>query len=292
MPWLSKVRVFAIRKTKIAGQPSSARDDWLSNAITFGKALQVAGELAPFPYIKGAAGILVALLEPIQQLYRNRDDYKCLTESIVTILKNLEQDVHQNTASMLASEQFKEQCKEVEAFLHTISDNLQVTFDPSNMNRFKEMWSSNSHRDLIAQYRLEVDQLRQNLILRNTTYTRMYIEENYQALAQLTERDNDPSIAVAEDNLRLSDYQQYLPGDLQLLAGRCSLDPAIETCSVTLPDISERKTAQLYRGKDAYKRWKEDFRLLSQFYHPHIQQIFGVIPSKNHPVLIFHEGKF
>ncbi|TFK32921.1 hypothetical protein BDQ12DRAFT_728198 [Crucibulum laeve] len=105
MPLPAISRVFVLRKKKSVGQPSSSvRDDWLSNAITFGKALQAAGEFAPFPYIKGAAGIFVALLEPIQRLYKNRDDYRYLTESISMVLKHLEQDIHQNPAAALASE--------------------------------------------------------------------------------------------------------------------------------------------------------------------------------------------
>jgi len=41
-------------------------NDWVSNAIQAGKIAVAAGELAPFPFIKGAAGVFVALLEPVQ----------------------------------------------------------------------------------------------------------------------------------------------------------------------------------------------------------------------------------
>ncbi|TFK33110.1 hypothetical protein BDQ12DRAFT_728073 [Crucibulum laeve] len=210
MPWLSKVRVFAIRKKENTSQSSSARDHWLSNAITFGKALQAAGELAPFPYIKGAAGILVALLEPIQQLYKNRDDYKRLTESIVTILKHLEEDVRKNPAAALASEPFKEQCKEVEIFLHAIANDIKTRFSPSNINRFKEVWSSGSLRDLIAQYQQDVDKMCINLILRNTNHMRIHLEGNDQALTQSTEKGDNQSSAATEDDLRLSDVSIHV----------------------------------------------------------------------------------
>ncbi|TFK30977.1 hypothetical protein BDQ12DRAFT_730097 [Crucibulum laeve] len=179
------------------------------------------------------------------------------------------------------------------SFLRAIANDLQTRFSPSNMNRFKEVWSSGSLQGLIAQYQHDVDKMCINLILRNTNRMRIHLEGNDHALAQSTEKgDNQSSAGTGSDDLRLSDYQQYLPGDLRLLAGQRSLDHTVETCLVALPGVSEIKTARLYRGKDAYKHWKEEFEFKSQFYHPHIQQIFGVVPSKNRPVLIFHEGKF
>ncbi|TFK33114.1 hypothetical protein BDQ12DRAFT_728078 [Crucibulum laeve] len=254
MPWLSKVRVFAVRKRENTSQFSSVQDDWLSNAITFGKALQAAGDLAPFPYIKGAAGTLVALLEPLQQMYKNRNDYKRLTESIVTILKHLEEDVRKNPAAALASEPFKEQCKEVESFLHAIANDLQTRFSPSNMNRFKEMWSSSSLRDLITQYQRDVDKMCINLILRNTNHMRIHLEVNDKAPIHSTEKDDNKSGTGTEDDLELSNHRRYVIGDLQLLPGDYSSDPAADvTYAVALPDVSGRKTAKLYRGKDAYK---------------------------------------
>ncbi|TFK33115.1 hypothetical protein BDQ12DRAFT_670541 [Crucibulum laeve] len=271
------LRIFTGRnKKRSADRPSSSRSDWLSNAITFGKALQTAGDFAPFPYIQGAASILVALLVLIQQMYKNRDDYKCLTESIVTVLKQLEEDVLQNPTAALASEPFKEQCKEVETFL------------PSKMNGFKEMWSSSSLRDFIAQCQRDVDKMCINLILRNTNHMRIHLEGNNHALTQSTEKGDSQSSVRTEDHLELSNHRHYLIGDLQLLPGHYSSDPGVDvTYAVALPDVSGRKTAKLSRGKDAYKKWKSQFNILSQIRrdsHPHIQQIFGIIPSKNHPI--------
>ncbi|TFK35093.1 hypothetical protein BDQ12DRAFT_714927 [Crucibulum laeve] len=162
-----------------------------------------------------------------RQLYKNRDDYKCLTESIVAILKHLEQDVQQNPTAALASEQFKEQCKEVEkrvipivcamepaatdvqsSFLRTITNVLQAKFHHSNMNGFKEMWRSGSLRDLIAQYQREVDRMCINLILRNSNHMRIRLEGNDYALAQSTEKGDTQSLAVEMDDPRLSDFAE------------------------------------------------------------------------------------
>ena len=64
--------------TKLVSKPDSPLDastsapsnassnDWVGNAIQAAKVTAAAGELAPFPFIKGAAGVFVALLEPVQ----------------------------------------------------------------------------------------------------------------------------------------------------------------------------------------------------------------------------------
>ena len=47
--------------------PSNAlSNEWVSSAIQAAKITAAAGELAPFPFIKGAAGVFIALLEPVQ----------------------------------------------------------------------------------------------------------------------------------------------------------------------------------------------------------------------------------
>jgi len=48
---------------------SSVPNDWLDNVIQVARVTAAAGELAPFPYIKGSALVFLALLEPVQVWY-------------------------------------------------------------------------------------------------------------------------------------------------------------------------------------------------------------------------------
>ena len=92
--------------TSPSGQGDIIGNDWLGNAIQVANLAVAAGELAPFPYIKGAALIFQAVLTPIQvrpfDLYRvilyklckqqfkqNRGDFKALTTSITYVLSIL-----------------------------------------------------------------------------------------------------------------------------------------------------------------------------------------------------------
>jgi len=50
----------------VSGGSDTLVNDWLGNAIQVANLAAMAGELAPFPYIKGAALIFQALLTPLQ----------------------------------------------------------------------------------------------------------------------------------------------------------------------------------------------------------------------------------
>jgi hypothetical protein len=45
---------------------SAASSDWIGRLLDIAKTTKFAGELAPFPYVKIGAGILVELLEIVQ----------------------------------------------------------------------------------------------------------------------------------------------------------------------------------------------------------------------------------
>ncbi|KAJ7104972.1 hypothetical protein C8R44DRAFT_987817 [Mycena epipterygia] len=70
---------------------SSARADWLEISLLTTKAITAAAECVPFPYVKGVCGTAVALLETIEKVKKNREDWKELCETtmnIITIVHN------------------------------------------------------------------------------------------------------------------------------------------------------------------------------------------------------------
>ena len=65
--FLSKLVVSCQRPKPLEGQGRvDVGIDWLSAAITLGNTVTAAGQFAPFPYVANAAGLLVALLKPVQ----------------------------------------------------------------------------------------------------------------------------------------------------------------------------------------------------------------------------------
>ena len=99
-------RVFAVRTLKSSKKLS--RSEWLDNLVVVTKLVHDAGELAPFPYIKFTASVILRVLEVIragsltlshvadlstrnsfQLVQKNRDDFEELAKSIVDIIVNI-----------------------------------------------------------------------------------------------------------------------------------------------------------------------------------------------------------
>lgn len=69
--WGRHPRVIAVRSRPPQAQNSTVpvmapETDWIARAIDIMRLTGSAGEMVAFPYIKGAANVIVALLEPIQ----------------------------------------------------------------------------------------------------------------------------------------------------------------------------------------------------------------------------------
>ncbi|TFK34772.1 hypothetical protein BDQ12DRAFT_338050 [Crucibulum laeve] len=210
---------------------------------------------------------------------KNRDDYKQLVESITAILQQLHQDVISNPDAAKSSEIFKEQCAEVHVCLSKMSSDLQLKFSPANVNVFGEVWSSGSLRDLISRYQKDIDDLRNNLILRVSIRTCLQVES----------MKANPASLMKEDEDDISEYRRYAIGDVRLIDQVHVSPKGCNMYTSRIHNCSEQKTVKLYLGTDAQKKWKEDFELISSIRHPHVQQLFGIIRSKSHPGLIFHE---
>lgn len=65
---------------------SASATDALAQGISLSRMMVNAGDALPAPFVKGAAGVILALLEPIQQLQKNQDDHKELTIDIAKIV--------------------------------------------------------------------------------------------------------------------------------------------------------------------------------------------------------------
>jgi len=115
--------------TSPSGQGDSIGNDWLGNAIQVANLAVAAGELAPFPYIKGAALIFQAVLTPIQvrpldlycvilhqlckqQFKQNRGDFKALTTNITYVLSMLHEAAKDHPDTAKNSPQFDRLSKE------------------------------------------------------------------------------------------------------------------------------------------------------------------------------------
>ncbi|KIJ45351.1 hypothetical protein M422DRAFT_778945 [Sphaerobolus stellatus SS14] len=272
-------RVIVIKKK------ADEKKDWMDKAIILGNFISTAGDLAPFPYLKSAGGILVMLLQPVQQMQKNQDSYEQLTDSIVEILQILVDEVIANVEAAAQSPRFKETTIRVNECLQEIQNDVAKMKRKSTVMQYL---SSASIRDRLDEYRSRIDRLRINFILQNTIATRLAVD--------LMSRSPPTSSADATitDDAVVPGYRSFTYGDLELVK-EVDQQPQFDwyrqyLAKSTQADFADSKHVWLYQGEKGLKKWKQDLELLSKIRHPNIIQMFGYSKTPEHAALVFHQG--
>ncbi|KAJ7252003.1 hypothetical protein C8J57DRAFT_1723023 [Mycena rebaudengoi] len=152
--------------TPLPGPPATRNSpDRLANLILTSKTLTATAELLPFPYVKGALGPLIPILEAVQKMRKNRDDFENLCESIVNTVSILEKIIPHDAD---ATNNLKKLCKDLRSLLQEIE--LKVgqiqKYQKSRVRRIlKEFFKSTSIGDELARYKTRVEQLRSDFML-------------------------------------------------------------------------------------------------------------------------------
>ncbi|KAJ7272241.1 P-loop containing nucleoside triphosphate hydrolase protein [Mycena rebaudengoi] len=173
------------------GPPASrSSPDRLANLILTSKTLTAAAELLPFPYVKGALGPLVPILEAVQKMKKNRDDFEDLCESIVntvTILENITPHGVDATSSL------KRLCEDLRRYdhdmtsldlLHIVWASLlqEIEVKVAQMNQksrvrgfLKKVIKSASIGDELARYKSRGEQLRSDFMLMSVARLEIHV---------------------------------------------------------------------------------------------------------------------
>ncbi|KAJ7278516.1 hypothetical protein C8J57DRAFT_1503393 [Mycena rebaudengoi] len=139
--------------------------DRLANFILTSKTLMATAQLLPFPYVKGALGPLIPILEAVQKMRKNRDDFEDLCESIVNTVTILEK-ITPHSAD--ATNSLKRLCEDLRSLLQEIEQKVgQVQKNQKSQVRkaLKEFIKSTSIGDELARYKTRVEQLRSDFML-------------------------------------------------------------------------------------------------------------------------------
>ncbi|KAJ7244007.1 hypothetical protein C8J57DRAFT_1476969 [Mycena rebaudengoi] len=135
--------------------------DRLANLIITSKAIVAAAELMPFPYVKGALGPLIPILEAVQKMGKNREDFTELCDSIVTITTMLQEEISRHGADAASVTQF---CEQLQSLLLEIQQGLGKFQKKGFRTRVKEFGRSTSIGDELSRYKNRVHELRLNFI--------------------------------------------------------------------------------------------------------------------------------
>ncbi|KAJ7230934.1 hypothetical protein C8J57DRAFT_1481149 [Mycena rebaudengoi] len=136
--------------------------DRLANLILTSKTVVAAAELMPFPYVKGALGPVIPILEAVQKMGKNREDFTELCDSIVTITTMLQEEISRHGAD--AASRLIQFCDQLKSLLLEIQQGLGKFQKKGFRNRVKEFGRSTSIGDELSRYNRRVNELRQNFI--------------------------------------------------------------------------------------------------------------------------------
>ncbi|KAJ7480563.1 hypothetical protein FB451DRAFT_1365055 [Mycena latifolia] len=163
-----------------------SKSDWLGPSILTAKTIAAGTECALFPYVKGAFGMIVILLETVEKVKKNRDDLKDLCESSMEIMKIIQDQIssHGDTAAV----KFKSLCEEFESVLREVLNKVKkLQNGPRGFHgHLKEMVKSRSIADEISDYQNKVQALCSNLKLVAAIDTNFQVHKIHATLTAIT----------------------------------------------------------------------------------------------------------
>ncbi|KAJ7254261.1 hypothetical protein C8J57DRAFT_1473659, partial [Mycena rebaudengoi] len=156
----------SIPPTATVSRPSTGiPSDQLANLILTSKTVVAAAELLPFPYLKGALGPVIPILEAVQKMAKNREDFTELCASIVEIITPLQEEISRHGAD--AASRLTQFCDQLKNLLQEIEQGvgkLHKSEKRGFRTLFTEFGRSTSIADQLNKYKSRVHQLQLNFM--------------------------------------------------------------------------------------------------------------------------------
>ncbi|KAJ7875950.1 hypothetical protein B0H13DRAFT_2279658 [Mycena leptocephala] len=180
--------------------PPASKSDWLAPTIVAAKMITAAGECLPFPYVKGAFGMVVILLETVEKAKKNRDDLKELCTTAMEIMYILQDQIslHGDTGAV----KLKGLCKDFERFLEDVIHGVEeMRKKPQGFRaHIKEFVKSSSIQDKIAEYQKNIQEICSRLKLLAAIDTNFQVHKINATLATVI----SPNITVVQAAHRMN----------------------------------------------------------------------------------------
>ncbi|KIJ53137.1 hypothetical protein M422DRAFT_775823 [Sphaerobolus stellatus SS14] len=269
------------RKPSTKDEGNSLGTDWIGDAIKVANITIAAGDAIPGVggFMKGAAGVFVALLEPVQQMGKNKENCKSLITSIAKIFETVNQEL--SMLPLLENESIDSYCKawsDFETFLTETKERLEDLNSEGKLTRY---FGAGKIQKMIADYQNKIQQFQITLLLANSVAMRVQITNITNILNRTSEDDPDSE-----------EYYTVKKADIELTQKLASSNDSVEHylarvyCGVSQRSAIVRK----YKGR----HWEEKITrmrdIVSKLSHPNVSQLIAVCKSKNLPALIFEGG--
>ncbi|KAK0218534.1 hypothetical protein EDD85DRAFT_350663 [Armillaria nabsnona] len=149
--------------------------------IQFAKLTTVAGEMAPFPYIKGVAGCIATVLEVIELAGKNNEDLQDLAESIGTTMRIIKETVeaHGDTSA----KRFRDVCVELQIYLESLIAELNTARRKLKSKSITRFLTTKKVSVTIDGYKQRVNNIKTDYLVLVTTDARLAMSEMQDTLS-------------------------------------------------------------------------------------------------------------
>ncbi|KIJ41954.1 hypothetical protein M422DRAFT_68132 [Sphaerobolus stellatus SS14] len=230
----------------------------------------------------------------------NKECYRALVSSLIRLLQLIHDNADVNEVNINIT--LHQICRDFHASLESIYDAAKELWTQPKSKLFQYI-KSDQYQKTLAEWQSQIDELRLNFILANTLHTSKILSVKRQEMSVIDGTSSDLNDPFASEKSRLSQFRQFLPGDMRLLESvthtscgitsstivrKCTNKANAEEYLAKLADLRQSHVVRVYRGNDTAERFFSDFNMLSQIQHPNVLQLFAVVSAIERPSLIFH----
>ncbi|KAK0482724.1 hypothetical protein IW261DRAFT_1606539 [Armillaria novae-zelandiae] len=301
---------------------NSSIDKWIQSA----KFITTVGEMAPFPYIKGAAGCVVIILEAIEKAEKNDEDLRALADDIGTTMRIVKETIESHGIS--SATHFQAVCGDFQTYLENLLSNLDITQRNLNDKRYKRFLKALKARriaDTINDFKQRISNIKSDYIVRGITELQLEVPVMQDVLStRITEAVETSQFCITSTVESRSDriineirnlreiqrehmtktctrvqdrygyykgmFRDLAPGDIYLI----KMDPHDRQHGYcTVENSNTHKLIHIYKSRigneeEVMKQLDHDIDIFIRPRHPNIAQVFGVCRSPSLPAIIFH----
>ncbi|KIJ41541.1 hypothetical protein M422DRAFT_255451 [Sphaerobolus stellatus SS14] len=268
-------------------------DAWIFDAMTIAKSTASVPKLIPVagPYIEGGANLFYDALGLLKQMKKNKEDFKGLAEAIANLLSTFNEAIAVKTSDSTYPPEFLRMCSDFQSSMEKLSKEISLLITDSETKRLKRYIHADQIREIIANYQMNIQILRENLIVYCTLSTRVQLFETDKKVSNILQERN---IALNED---FSELQEVLQTDIRLkeevnvIRSKHTGSLLFKEYHGTISFNGEKysATTRSYEGESAHERLKAELKLLARIRHPNITQVAAVCFSRSFPSIVYYD---
>ncbi|KAH8832485.1 hypothetical protein DL96DRAFT_659123 [Flagelloscypha sp. PMI_526] len=262
--------------------------------ITTARLLKAAGENLPFPWLKGAADLVIQVLEPLRLARSNQQDFNALAQDILDTLRPIQdQAAALSNAGSSKTALLEEKCNKFTEILKDMLKDFEAVRTDTLHRKLAASWTTFAMQRLIQSFQ---DRLQKEVRMFNTSNimdihlsvhrtedTTAHIQQTTEVISTKLNAILPPPTQAQQPELE--NYRSLKVGDLRVMQTR-NMDQHSESHVF----YKGEKTWRTFRESDAEQRWIEEVKFYhTTRLHPHVRQLFGFTRSQDFLGLVFHE---